>query len=206
MINPIQHALGESIKTLPPLVREHFSLTSGRAVYRGKMNKIWRRGGFAGALAVPLLWLGSLSNTLFAETGEDIPFELENWIKTEPDGHVTMGWYRTFTFGKNVRHFNAVMSFDDHKKVVRDLFGNNGFIEAELHLSVRNGEFVLQSGKQRLKFGTIYLPLPAIFGGFAKVREWQKDECSLAISVTLNNPILGDFFGYEGTFMKVEQD
>ena len=36
--------------------------------------------------------------------------------------------------------------------------------------------------------------------GRAQVREWEGPEGTFEVSVTISNPLLGEFFGYEGFF------
>jgi hypothetical protein len=42
--------------------------------------------------------------------------------------------------------------------------------------------------------------LPRCLAGEAAIHEWQASESSLGIRVTISNRIVGQFFGYEGTF------
>ncbi len=202
MQNPFHSALGNRMSELSPAVQAHFSLTEGSACYTGVMKRIWRKEGWQGYLAYPILWLGSFLDTLFPNTGENIPFQLINTIIPIEEGKGNMEWNRSFYFPNGVRHFNALMHYDAENAVILDWFGTLHHLEAELHPATEAGHFVMESGKQRLRLGGLKIPLPSFVAGKAIVREWEQPDGSLGISVTLHNPLLGAFFGYEGSFSK----
>jgi hypothetical protein len=197
---PFQAALDIRIRDASPKVREHFSLGAGTHRYRGIMNRIWRRDDWRGRLAKPFLLCGSLANTLFAETGDNIPFELENTVTIQPDGRAQMSWIRTFFFGNRPRRFDAVMEYDAKNRVIIDRIGLTRHLEVELYPRVDDGAIVITSGRQWFRIGRWRLPVPRWFAGTASVREYQTTDGKLGISVTISNPLLGDFFGYEGSF------
>ncbi len=193
-------ALGSDVNTLAPNVKEHFLQSSGTRRYRGIMNRVWRREGWQGWLAAIFLQIGSLTQTLFADTGTDVPFELENRTAHLPDGRMTMTWTRTFHFSKATRKFDAIMMFDPKRSVIVDQLGKTRHLEAVLHPHVEKTAMVLMSGAQWIRLGFLRLRIPECFAGRATVRESQREDGKLGISVTIHNPILGDFFGYEGYF------
>ena len=83
---PFQWALGQGVHTLAPKVKDHVLQTPGTVVtYRGRM-RVWRDGGWRGRLASCLLQVGALAKTMFPETGEDVDFEMEHAVSTNPDG------------------------------------------------------------------------------------------------------------------------
>ena len=74
---PFQWALGESIRALAPKVQEHVLQQPGtEVVYKGRM-RVWRDGGWRGKIAGWLLRVGTLANTMFPETGEEVDFEID---------------------------------------------------------------------------------------------------------------------------------
>ncbi len=156
-----------------------------------------------------MAWLflkaGSLAGTLFADTGEDIPFDLENEVTSLPDGRTTMRWSRRFHFPRGAKRFNAVMRFDEERSVIVDHFGAGGRIEVDLHPRVDGGAMVIESGRQIIRLFSLRVPVPRFLSAQAMVREWQEDDETFRIRVTLNNPLMGDFFGYEGSFTRVEE-
>ncbi len=204
--NPFQQALGAELDKLPLLVREHFSLAGGKRLYRGMMRRIWHLDGWHSVLLNPLLQLASLSNTLFAETGTDVPFELENTVFEGKDGLVRMSWRRTFSLPGKTRRFDAVMAFDQKQQVIVDWFGEGPLsLEAELVAQVEGSELVIRSLKQRLIVGMLKIPLDPYLTAKATIREWASTDGNLEISVCLENPLLGAFFGYEGSFSPVKE-
>ncbi|MCI0486667.1 MAG: DUF4166 domain-containing protein [Blastocatellia bacterium] len=202
---PFQAALGASIEKAAPAVKDHFLQSSGTRRFRGVMRRVWRIGGWRGLMAWPFLKVGQWTGNLFADTGTDIRFELENRVTALPDGRASMTWDRAFYFPKGTRRFNAVMVFDTEREVIVDRLGKSGHLEVELYPQIREGALWIQSGKQRLRIGPLRIPLPRWFTGRASVREWQEADGSLEVSVMVHNPLLGDFFGYEGTFTEIVQ-
>ena len=77
---PFATALGPLVDELPSPLRAHFAMSPGVRRYRGLITRVWRRQGVLGHLIVPFLWLASSMDTLFPETGNDVPFELENRV------------------------------------------------------------------------------------------------------------------------------
>lgn len=204
-MNPFEAVLGrEAIDRLSPAVKEHFSLATGSLQYKGVMTRVWRKTGFAGLLSYPVLYLASLSDILFVEVGEDIPFELENSIVHTPDRKDVMTWDRKFHFPSGTRRFYAVMAFDDSRQAILDYFGKNHFLEAELHAAAKDGSLSLVSGRQFVRWGRVRFPLPKILAGKATIREWEDQEGTMRIKVTVSNPMFGDVFGYEGRFSRVQ--
>jgi hypothetical protein len=167
------------------------------------MNKVWRKKGLAGVLSYPILWLASLSDILFIESGENVAFELNNEITFGANDSVTMTWDRKFHFPSGTRRFFAVMTFDQQRAVLMDYFGRYHFLEAELHPQAIEGALLLVSGRQHLRLGGIRLPIPRLLAGNATIKEWEESDGMMRISVTVSNALIGDFFGYEGRFSKV---
>jgi hypothetical protein len=201
---PFQEALGTAIEAVAPAVGEHFLQPSGTRRYRGVMRRVWRRTGWRGLAASPLLWLGSWTDTLFAETGNDVPFELDHTVTLGADGRAAMRWSRTFHFPRCRRCFEGLMRYEPGRGVVVERLGRRLPIEVELHAQVDQGAILLVSGRQQFCRGRLHLPIPRWLAGGAEIREWEEPDGSLGVCVTVSNPLLGAFFGYEGWFRKVE--
>ncbi len=73
-------------------------------------------------------------------------------------------------------------------------------LEVELHPRVEGGAICLTSGRQWMRLGRLRMPLPRWLAGQARVCEWEEPDGTFGIRVVIHNPILGDFFGYEGSF------
>src|SRR5205814_1962993 len=117
---PFEQALGTAIEGAAPAVKEHFLQPPGTQRYRGVMRRVWRCGGWRGLLVGPFLWIGSLTDKLFVNTGTDVPFELENTVTSLPDGRTEMSWSRTFHFSEGTRRFEGIMRFDPKRGVIVD--------------------------------------------------------------------------------------
>jgi hypothetical protein len=201
--HPFEAALGAAAEAAAPAVKAHFLQASGTRRYQGVMRRVWRRGGWQGRAAGPFLWLGNWTDLLFANTGTDVPFELEHTIVDLPDGRSTMTWARTFHFREGLRHFHGVMTYEPERSAIVDWLGKRGHVEVELHPRIEQGAITILSGRQWLKLGRFRAPIPALLAGGACIREWEEPDGSLGVCVTISNPILGEFFGYEGVFREV---
>ncbi len=150
----------------------------------------------------PLLWLGTKSKLLFPEQGMNIPFEILNTPMVGPNGEEQIHWERIFDFGKKKRYFNALMSFDAKRKVIKDYLGEPSVLYSDLVFTVSTeGDLIIESRKQRLVIGKFEIPLPRLFQGLATVTEKYCDERGVfKIAVNVRNPIIGLIFSYEGAF------
>ena len=200
---PFVQALGDGLATLPPFLAEHFVQHGGTRTYAGRMDRVWRAPGLRGALAWPALWLAARLETLFPETGRDVPFEIEHRVYVGADGRARMTWTRTFRLPRRTRRFDAVMVHDPHRGVIDDRLGT-GRLETELHVGTDAGAVTMRSGRQWLHLGRLRIRLPGILVGRARVREWQVDDATIAIEVRVRNPVLGEVFGYAGWFRRKE--
>jgi hypothetical protein len=54
-----------------------------------------------------------------------------------------------------------------------------------------------------MRLGPLRLPRPAWLAGHAEAREWDGAGDVLEVCVTIRSPLLGAFFGYEGSFALV---
>ena len=201
---PFVWALAEAVRTLDPKVREHVLQEPGSVLtYRGRL-RVWRDGGWRGMVANCLLRLGTSIQTMFPETGQDIEFEMEHAVAQEPDGSLTMTWSRTFRFPMVTRRFNALMRFRHDSRRVVDWIGALGFLHVELCPEAEDGAIVVRSRREWLCAGPLRIPLPDQLAGRPLVREWEDLDGTLRIRVEIHSGILGQFFGYEGSYRRSE--
>ncbi len=200
--NPFTEALGEQIDSLPTRIKHHFGMGDGTRHYRGTMTRVWRCAGVRGFLAAPALRLASAADMLFAETGNEVGFSLSHRVQQDENGP-KMVWSRWFHFPKVTRRFDAVMQYNAARGCIVDWVGKNGTLEVELHPKIIEHGIEIISGKQWLRVGRANFPLPGWMVGKATIREWIDQKSNQRIQVTVNNPLLGDFFGYEGMFTEV---
>ena len=91
------------------------------------------------------------------------------------------------------------MVYDEGRLAIVDFIGRGRRLEVEILPKIEGGCFIAESGRQRLRIGHWRVPLPRLLAGHARVEE-RAVGGALAVRVAVSNPILGEFFGYEGTF------
>lgn len=194
-----EKVLGPEFIKLHPKLQERYRIHSGESfVAKGIMKKI--TGG--PRILYPLWWLGTFVKFLFPERGENISFTITNHAYISKKGEEEVHWERAFHFPQKTRYFNAVMSYDKKRQIIKDYLGEPSPLYSDLKFSVlEDGSLQIDSVKQRLVFGRIEIPLPRFLHGLASVRETYQDKRqSYTISVTVKNKLLGTIFAYEGEF------
>lgn len=152
----------------------------------------------------PLFKLGVKSKLLFPERGKDIPFSITNTASFGTDGESQIHWERVFHFGATKRYFNALMSLDEARLVIKDYLGEPPLVFSDLAFEVSDeGAITIHSLNQRLVLGKIEVPLPKLLHGLATVTE-RYDETNdvFRIRVNVRNPLIGHVFSYEGEFVQ----
>lgn len=191
--------LGEQFEKLQPMLQKRYALPEGKAFKAtGMMKKI--SGGPKWLL--PLFLLGTRWKFLFPEQGTNIPFKIVNTTRTGPNGEQQVHWERTFQFPNKKRYFNALMSLDSNKGIVKDYLGEPSLFYSELIFIVSTeGHIQIESGKQRFVMGPIEIPLARVFQGCVQVKEYYIEERDVfSIHVVITNPLIGTLFEYEGEF------
>ena len=117
-----------------------------------------------------------------------------------------MVWSREFRFPHVTRRFDAIMKYSQERGCIVDWLGGSGRLEVELYAVLIDRGIQIESRQQWLRLGRASVPLPRWIAGKATIREWLDEHEQLRISVVIQNPLLGDFFGYEGSFVEVAQD
>jgi len=192
--------LGEDFNRLHPKLQDRYSIALNKPFHgRGTMlsitnGKSWLK---------PILKLAVRWKFLFPEEGSNIPFTIRNTAKQLPNGEQEIYWERTFYFQHVTRQFNAFMTIDAKRMLVKDYLGEPNLIYSDLNFSVTpEGNLQIQSGAQRLLFGKWEIPIPNLLEGKVAVLEGYDDINDLyTIQVNIRNPILGRVMAYEGRFM-----
>lgn len=153
-------------------------------------------------LFYPLFWLGTTCKLLFPEHGRNIPFKLTNTFLINTKGEEQIDWERAFYFSGKVRYFNALMSYDAKRDVIKDYLGEPSMLYSDLTFSVTSeGSLEIKSKKQRLVLGRIEIPLPRFLQGLTIVREsYNEKKQVFEIAVQVKNSLIGHVFSYEGEF------
>ncbi|MFJ8066036.1 DUF4166 domain-containing protein [Psychrobacillus sp. NPDC096426] len=191
--------LGEQFAKLQPMLQKRYAFHEGKHF---KATGIMKKISGGPKCLLPFFLLGTRWKFLFPEQGENIPFKIANTTRIGVNGENQVHWERTFQFPKKRRYFNALMSLDATKKVVKDYLGEPSLFYSELIFIVsEKGHLRIESGKQRFVLGLIEIPLPTIFQGVVRVDECYIEERDVfSIHVIITNLLIGTLFEYEGEF------
>jgi hypothetical protein len=150
----------------------------------------------------PLFWLGVQRKLLFPEHGSNISFTIVNTPCFGANGEEQIHWERIFYFGHKKRYFNALMSMDPKRHIIKDYLGEPSLLYSDLSFFVSlEGHLKIESRKQRLVVGRIEIPLLKMFQGITTVTEKYIEESRVfQINVDVRNPLIGLIFSYEGEF------
>jgi len=191
--------LVQQFDQLHPMLQKRYEFTTGAPLKATGIMKFIKGGP---KVLYPLFWLGTKCKLLFPEHGVNIPFKITNTPKIGPNGEEQIHWERIFYFGKKRRYFNALMSFDSERNVIKDYLGEPSYLYSDLvfHVST-DGALKITSKKQRLVLGKVEIPLPKLFQGLATVTEKYCEEKGVyQITVDVRNPLIGQLFAYKGEF------
>lgn len=119
-----QDLLDEDFQRLHPKLQERYALPIDKPFNGvGMMSKI-ETGTF---WLKPFLKLATRWKFLFPENGKDVPFSIKNTCRSLPTGKAEIYWERTFYFEEITRHFNAFMTVDTKRGVVKDYLGSRAY-------------------------------------------------------------------------------
>lgn len=201
MLSIYQKVLGEDFDRLHLMLQKRYDLAIGSAFEAtGTMKEI--KGG--PKWLFPIFRLGVNWKLLFPERGKNIPFSIKNTSSLGNNGESQIHWERIFHFGSTKRYFNALMSLDETRLVIKDYLGEPPLVYSDLAFDVSDdGSLTIHSLNQRLVLGKVEVPLPKLFQGLATVTE-RYDEANAVyrISVNVRNPLIGHVFSYEGEFVQ----
>jgi Domain of unknown function (DUF4166) len=185
---------------LHPQIQRRFGLSSQdrlASIGTGVMEKIWHGPLYT----LPFLYVGAWRRIMFPESGENIPFQIENYSYVDPLGRETVTWIRTFR-ARRLRRFDAYMIYSEQRRCVVDYLGTHQHLAVDIDLTVDpNGGLRLRSGAQRFYEGLVGFSFPLLFSGVADVCEWYDEAAGcFRIEVVVQNSTWGRLFGYRGHF------
>lgn len=198
-------AMGKQFYMLHPMLQKRYEFSNReRFQATGVMSEI----KVGPKILYPLFLLGKKCKLLFPEHGNNIPFEIVNTYFMGANGEEQIHWERVFYFGAKKRYFNALMSFDVKRNIIKDYLGEPSLLFSDLVFHVSSeGNLKIESRRQRLVIGKFEIPLPKIFYGLATVNEKYCEEKGVfQISVSVRNPLIGLIFSYEGEFKPNETE
>ncbi|MGH3521116.1 MAG: DUF4166 domain-containing protein [Haloechinothrix sp.] len=201
MASIFQRAMGSDFERLHPKMRARLSTGLDRGatcVATGIMSRIWH----GTPLLKPLLHLAAAERLLLPETGTDVPFTMENRPIRDAAGRDGLTYSRTFEMPRRNRRFDTVTILDPATNQLIDILGAHRLITAEWRLSVdARGGLVIRGGRQRIRLGSRYLPLPRFLSAETEIHDWYEDSSGrFRIDVRITHPRLGTILGYQGTF------
>lgn len=198
MTGVYEHALGDDAAVLHPKVRERYGIGPDDdqvCVGRGRMD-INR-----GLHMLPALYAMAQENLLFPEAGQDVPFTVTTVGYRTNDGHEALITSRAFDFDGKHRQFDSVTLWDAETERLFDFLGRHGLIATELQPRVEDGALVIGGGRQWLRAGSRYVPIPGPFAADVEVRD-QYDETNdqYRVTATIESTLTGHILSYRGTF------
>ncbi len=194
-----QDLLGEDFQRLHPKLQERYALPIDKPFNGvGMMSKI-ETGAF---WLKPFFKLATRWKFLFPENGKDVPFSIKNTCRPLPTGEAEIYWERTFYFKEITRHFNAFMTVDTKRGVVKDYLGEPSLFYSDLKFTVTpEGRINIRSGPQRIVIGNLKFQILRLLEGVVNVEEGYDDAREVfTIQVDIRNRIVGRLMAYEGEF------
>src|SRR5699024_5625009 len=115
-----EKVLGAEFEKLHPMIQKRYQISVGETfIAKGMMKQIT-----GGPKWLYLLWLiGTLVKLVFPERGHHVPFTITNHAYKTTDGTEEVHWERAFYFKNKTRYFNAVMSYDKQRQIIKDYLG-----------------------------------------------------------------------------------
>jgi uncharacterized protein DUF4166 len=196
-LSPFEPDLGPHREELPRAFLDQYLFSPGEhVVLEGTMQRVWRRGRWLW----PIFWLASWSDLLFPETGSGVPVTVD--IRAVEGPALRHLWRRDFRFsGARRRRFRSRIEYDERLGHVIEAVGPGLALaiawdvrfEAPSTLHLDCAGWVLRLGPLRIR-------LPEWLLGSGRDIETAPSPNTIRIDFTVSHPLLGDVFGYVGTF------
>jgi hypothetical protein len=167
-----------------------------RLVLEGTMERVWRRGHWLW----PFFWLAAWSDLLFPETGSDVPVTVH--IQAVESGRTLHLWRRDFDFsGGRRRRFTSRIEYDERLGHVIEAVGPGLVLAIAWEIRFEAPSTLhLDCAGWVLRLGPLRTRLPEWLLGSGRAVETVPSPNTIRIDFTISHPLLGDVFGYVGTF------
>ena len=191
----MQQALGEQWHQLDEIVKRHYAMAPGASAnmtIHGTMDRV-----FHSPMAKLFLLPGRIFGALVPYQGTDIPTVVRNW--TTSDNTEAMFWHRTLRFpNRSLTEFKSRMEYAGGDEIIEYVRFGMGI---RMRMSVEDGALVFTSAGYVWDMGAARIPIPtwAILGD-ARIIEKAVSEETFYMNFTIVHPLLGETFGYSGTF------
>ena len=187
-----ERVLGEGFAELDPRLRSYFGgIPAG---FEGVGAGVFEEAGLRVRLLRPLFALLGHWHVAFADCGERVPFTIRN--TPAPDG--SLHAVRTFRFPAATREMADTMRAVDGRLI--DRVGTRGWVEVELDVLVDGGRLIMRSRRIALHIAGLRMPLPPLVKMLIHERALGGAEPAQHVDVRMIAPILGEIYGYRGTF------
>ena len=191
--------LAEDFQRLHPKLQQRYRLPLHEPFHATGTMQVIRSGP---AYLRQMYGLFTKNRFLFPESGEGVPFTISNVSRINEEQQAEVYWERTFYFPNVTRQFNAKMTVDLDRRIVKDYLGDPSLFYSDLQFDVtRDGFLMIRSQQQRLVLGKTELPLPSLLTGRVVVTEGYDDELEVyTIHVSIFNDMVGRMMMYAGQF------
>lgn len=199
-LSVIQRAMGADFDRLHPRIRTQYALHPDNShFWRGEGTMHVIRCG--GPHVAPFAILGGQRRILFAETGRDVPFIVENHAYVDSYGRSTITWLREFAF-EHPRRFDEYLIYSEKRRSAVVLAGTRQHLAVDLVFGVGpNGSLRIRTAAQRVRAWGLTVGFPRLLSGDAEIEERFNDERDqFEIDVIIKSPIVGLLFEYRGAF------
>jgi hypothetical protein len=193
-------ALGRDFEKLHPAVRERHAFDSSSGCYSvgvGVMERIWS----GSPLFAPFLKLGARRNSMFPDSGENVPFRIECWAYVDSHGRETLSLNRSYSMEQTRRFDEYVVAVPGASTLIIYV-GSHQHLAVEIHIAVSAaGGLEFRTRRQRLMTPLGALRFPLLASAEAVIHEWYDDSADrFRIDGRVRNRLLGDVFGSIGSF------
>ncbi|MFJ7826713.1 DUF4166 domain-containing protein [Psychrobacillus sp. NPDC096623] len=191
--------LGEQFYKMHPMLQKRYGIEDDKTFKgTGVMHKITS----GPKRLYPFQMFAARRKFLFPEHGNNIPFHIINEQQIGLNGEKQVHWERRFYFQNCYRDFNALMTLDKNKQLVKDYLGEPSLFYSELTFEVTDQSHLsIESQKQRIVLGRWEFPIPRLFQGNVLVNEcYMEEHEAFFIHVLITNPLIGTLFEYKGEF------
>ncbi|MEK4628591.1 DUF4166 domain-containing protein [Solibacillus sp. FSL R7-0682] len=191
--------LGNDFQRLHPKLQQRYRLSLQEPFQATGMMQVIHSGP---RYLRPMYQLFTKNRFLFPESGVMVPFTLSNSCRINDDKEAEVYWERTFYFPKTTRQFNAKMTMDLQRGIVKDYLGDPSLFYSDLKFDVTTDGFLLiRSEQQRLVIGKKEASLPSLLTGRVVVTEGYDDALNMyTIHVSIFNDLIGRMMMYAGQF------
>ncbi len=205
LFSPFEPIFAPHGDAVPYALREQFYASPDDpfdVVLKGKMHRVWHKPAWLG----PLMWALGKCGILVPEKGRDVPMTLRIIARRGRSGRPVHRYVRTFYFPKRLVRFRTTVVYNPSFGQTGELVGPRKIIFIMWRSRFRPPTtFTLDTTRVALRVGKRLIWLPDLVWrwalGVVHHSQWtdQDREDTIHVELMLWQPLVGYFFGYEGT-------